>query len=48
MNFKRASKKALKGYASLKVFGGLTKWAALAAAGFGAFRFFQGRRGAAA
>lgn len=46
MNFKRASKKALKGYAGLKAFTGVTKLAVLAAAGFGAFRLIQSRRSA--
>lgn len=44
MNLSRISKKTLKGYAGLKLFKGLTKWAALAAAGFGAYRLFQARK----
>jgi len=44
MNFKRASKKALKGYVGLKAFTGVTKWAAIAAAGFGAYRLLQSRK----
>jgi hypothetical protein len=47
MNFKRTGKKALKEYAGLKVFSGLTKWVALAVASLAAFRFFQGRRSTA-
>ena len=46
MNFKRAGKKALKGYVGLKAFTGVTKWAMLAAAGFGAYRIIQHRRSA--
>jgi hypothetical protein len=44
MKFKRAGKKALKGYVGWKILTGVTKWAVIAAAGFGAFRFLQERR----
>jgi hypothetical protein len=44
MNYRRLSKKALKGYAGWKGFKGLTKVAAIAAAGWGAFRLYQNRK----
>lgn len=47
MKFKRASKKALKGYVGLKALTGVTKWAVIAAAGFGAYRLIQHRMSAA-
>lgn len=44
MGWKRTGKKALKGYAGMKGAKGLGKFGFVAAAGYGLYRWYQGRK----